>query len=214
MGDYTKTGVKIGTCGRAYYATKKMLQDISTDPEAAYYLNPKNACSFAFPFPEYDGLKVGEISNFHEGQRVEYFFKLPKGNGIHGQIVHHVHPNGGEGINLFIDCPYTEGSKVSQNFKPDFETFRLMEECYNDGKLSVVCSCIYCEKRQILEPHEIELAAVDFDKQAEKMERQSAMEKREYPDCINWEYSVKAANNLKKVAERLRDILGVSKVAI
>lgn len=66
MGDYLKNGEKIGTCGDAYYATKQMLEKHKDDPESGYYLNPENGCSFAFPYPAYDGKDVGGISNFHE----------------------------------------------------------------------------------------------------------------------------------------------------
>jgi len=141
MGDYLRNGVKIGTCGSAYYATKSMLEAVKSDPEAAYYLDPKNKCNFAFPFPEYDGKKVGEISNFHAG-RAEFFFEFA-GDAYHQDICTHLHPRGGAGINLFHPCPYN-GGRSSANFK-NVPTWRLSRQVNIDGRLHIMAECIYCE---------------------------------------------------------------------
>lgn len=81
MGDYTNTGIKIGTCGVGYYATRKMLENYhSHDSEVNYYLKPENKCWFAFPFPQWDNKKVGEITIFHIGDEnnVDWRFRLPE----------------------------------------------------------------------------------------------------------------------------------------
>lgn len=206
MGDYLKNGAKIGTCGQAYYATRKALEAVRHDEEAAIYLNPANACSFAFPFPEYDGKAVGEISNFHDGQRADYFFKLPKGCGIHGTITHHIHPRGAEGINLFIPCPYSAGSNTSRNFNPEFETFRLTSEKYENGKLRVLVECVYCGEKQLLTDSEIKMAIQNFAMQSEKAMAYHNQQVYLHPDCDN-SGSFKKAQNLKVVSERLKAYL-------
>jgi hypothetical protein len=207
MGDYLNNGKKIGTCGRAYYATFESLQEYKHEEEAGAYLNPKNKCSFAFPFPEYDGKKAGDISNFHEGERAEYFFNLPAKSGIHGTITHHLHPKGGWGINVFIDCPYIS-ERVSSNFNKEVETFRLSEVCFLDsGKLGVLVECIYCGQRQVLSEQEIQIAIDYFYDQAVKTKKESEREKYIHPDCINWEYTLKKAENLAKISDRLKNYL-------
>lgn len=159
MGDYLRNGAKIGTCGRAYYATKKQLEALKSEPEAAYYLKPENGCRFAFPFPEYDKRKVGEFSNFHEGERVDYFMKLPKSwGGHHGRISHHIHPRGGQGVNLFSPCPQSEQHNGSR-FYGDHNVFRLNEQVYFEGKLHVSVTCIYCGEDNILTREEAEYIA-------------------------------------------------------
>lgn len=68
MGDFTKNGTKIGTCGKAYYATYWQIQNQQNlGGDLKYYLNLKreNGFSYAFPFPEFDGKKLGQISQFH-----------------------------------------------------------------------------------------------------------------------------------------------------
>lgn len=206
MGDYLKNGAKIGTCGQAYYATKKALEAVRHDEEAAAYLNPENGCSFAFPFPEYDGKAVGEISNFHDGERADYFFKLPKGSGIHGTITHHIHPKGAEGINLFIPCPYSAGSNTSRNFNPEFETFRLTSEKYENGKIRVMVECVYCGEKQLLTDSEIKMAIQNFAMQSEKAISYHNQQVYLHPDCDN-SGSFKKAQNLKEVSERLKAYL-------
>ena len=207
MGDYTKSGVKIGTCGQAYYATKSMLEAIKSDPEAAHYLNPVNGCSFAFPFPEYDGKKVGEISNFHSDQRAEYYIFLKPGNSLHKDIIHHVHPKMGQGINLFFPCPVSAESKHSRNFDKSYETFRITDQAYVGGKLVMMVECIYCEQKQYLDETEMLQAVQSLRDQASDMRKQSEREKRQWPDCTNWETSLKAANNLDTVADRVEAMM-------
>jgi hypothetical protein len=207
MGDYLKNGAKIGTCGRAYYATKKQLEKFANEEEVQYYLDPKKGCSFAFPFPEYDNKEAGQISNFHEGERAEYFFSLPANTGLHTQITHHIHPRGGEGINLFIDCPYKNPDIASRNFSKDFERFRLIEQGYHNEVLSVVVECVYCQQRQILEDKEVEMAANDFEKQSQNMFKISEREKWQWPDCSNWETSKEQAEKLQIVADRLKEMI-------
>lgn len=168
MGDYTKKGEKIGTCGNAYYATLPMLQKLAKDSgeiEANHYIKPENKCGFAFPFPEYDNKNVGEISNIHEGQRVEFTFNVPlEIETFHKKIVHHVHPKGGQGINLFIPCPCCEESKKSNNWNGE-QIFRLTRQVYRDGKLMVIADCVYCEESNIFSKDEaIEIVNCLFEK--------------------------------------------------
>lgn len=174
MGDYLRNGDKIGTCGRAYYATKKQLENLKGEPEANYYLNPLNGCSFAFPYPEYDNKKAGKISNFHEGEKAEpviIFLNKEKNQTHHKKIVHHIHPKGGQGINLFCDCPYHNKETVSSNFNDDSVRFYLNEQIYTGGQLSISGTCIYCGQENIFEAEEAKEAAENLFKEAEKAEK-------------------------------------------
>lgn len=155
MGDFTKDGTKIGTCGQAYYATKPMLEKLVGDKEVDYYLDPKNNCSFAFPFPDYENKRIGEISNFHEDQKVDFVISI-KNQGVthHGRIIHTVHPKGGQQINLYSECPYSNPDLVSSNFDKSNVRFYLAEQMYYRGELAVKARCIYCGEPNILDPEE------------------------------------------------------------
>lgn len=178
MGDYTKSGEKIGTCGNAYYATLPMLKDLANyagEDEAGYYIDPKNNCTFAFPFPMYDGKKVGEFSNFHEGQRAEFFFDLPASiESHHGEIVHHVHPRGGAGINLFIDCPFGGGKAASHNLDKSTITYRLTNQIYYKGSLHIQAECIYCQERNIFSKEEAQIMCEWIESRKHDTEEQKA----------------------------------------
>ncbi len=167
MGDYTKNNVKIGTCGRAYYATKSMLEALSQDSEVRHYLDPLNKCSFAFPFPEYDGKQVGEISNFHEGQRVDFQIKIKKEGSqtFHKHIVHHVHPQGAEGVNLFCDCPYS-GEEKRSRMSSGMIAFRLVDQIYYDSNLCIAGECVYCGERNIFSIDEAEEVCINLEQEA------------------------------------------------
>lgn len=84
MGDYTKNGTKIGTCGKAYYSTYKALKQhpdaLDASSDVAMYLKKENGCSFAFPFPEFKGKKVGEISQFHKKPEDKFWVTMDDGN--------------------------------------------------------------------------------------------------------------------------------------
>ena len=166
MGDYLKNGAKIGTCGSAYYATKKMLEKAASDPEAAYYLNPENSCSFAFPFPEYDGKKAGEITNFHEGERVDFFFSAPEGMQIfHSYIWFHTHPKGGEGVNIQTPCVYQNEATTSKMYYSTAR-MRLDTQKYYKGSLYITAKCIYCGESTIFDREEAFLIAEKIDQAA------------------------------------------------
>jgi hypothetical protein len=159
MGDYTKngTGAKIGTCGRAYYATKGMLEKIGNDNEANWYLNPANKAFFAFPFPEFDGKQIGDISVFHTEERDEFMVRLKSAgrNSYHGNLVFHKHPAGGEGLNFFCDCPYHNNGNTSRNFNNEYLKFYLKYQTYYDGRLTIAGECIYCRELNIFDEDEI-----------------------------------------------------------
>jgi len=159
MGDYTKAGAKIGTCGAAYYATKEMIQAEhdkgDTSDDIRYYLDPKQPIRFAFPFPEYDGKKIGEISNFHEDQRADFFFKWA-GESFHKEVINHIHPKGGQGVNLASNCPQDITKERFNAINPDSHTYRLVYQI-NDrqtGKLAIAAECIYCNTLNVFEEHE------------------------------------------------------------
>ena len=201
MGDYTQKGFKIGTCGNAYYATKKMIEveylagDHGSD--VSYYLNKEQYISFAFPFPEYDGKRIGGISNFHEGQRVDFFFKFD-GDGCHDTICHHVHPKGGVGVNVFVPCPCSEHSQTSNNFdKKADQTFRLVSQINSEknGKLFIAAECIYCKTMNVFSKSEALQVAKNILTDAQWFVR--------YAKTSNLEDNVKKALYFKLIAERI-----------
>ncbi len=158
MGDYTNSGVKIGTCGNAYYATLPMLKTRSGDTEVSYYLDPKNRCTFAFPFPQWDKKAIGDVSNFHSDQWIPFYFKF-KGESAHKDIVTHLHPEGCHGVNVWSVCPQdreNEGRYVSTNM-PDYDTFRLYGQCYHNETLHIVGECPYCKQLSIFTKDEAAL---------------------------------------------------------
>lgn len=111
MGDYTRNGIKIGTFGRGYYATKKMLEDNSNDPECKAYLNPDNGCVMAFPFPEWDNKSIGSISIFHAEDRINYTFPIDEKNENicckeHNdyQLMYQRYTTEGNKMNIVIEC--------------------------------------------------------------------------------------------------------------
>jgi hypothetical protein len=131
-----------------------MLEEVKNDPEAACYLNPKNGCNFAFPFPEYDGKKAGCISNFHEGERVDFFFSAPEDMQIfHENLSFHMHPRGGEAVNISTGCVYGENtlhSRLSHNGT----YMRLYGQVYYNGQLHITAKCVYCECSSIFDKDE------------------------------------------------------------
>ena len=172
MGDYTKSGEKIGTCGAGYYATKQMLEDLNEkggDVEA--YLNPKNNCSFAFPFPEYDGKEVGEISNYHDDMRVNLHFFYPANRlSHHKKVLYQLKPQGVPMKNLYCECP----QKYNEETKEGNIYFRLSEQVYFEGKLCITAECPYCENVNIFDKEEAEMICNDyFDHYSENPETQA-----------------------------------------
>jgi len=151
MGDFTKNGTKIGTCGSGYYATLEMLEKhvlkYGNIDDAAWYIDPKQSCNFAFPFPEYDGKAIGDISNFHAEDRTNFYFAIEIGETDmvhHKDICTNVHPDGGNGVNLFHPCPCLDFSKTSVNFDRSKQTFRLECQVYYQKSLCISGRCIYC----------------------------------------------------------------------
>jgi hypothetical protein len=203
MGEYLKNGQKIGTCGVAYYATKTMLEAVKNQPEAASYLDPKNNCTFAFPFPQYDGKNVGEISNFHEGERVDQVIMLRRSGveSFHKKIVHHIHPSGGQGINLFCDCPYHNSDNVSKNFNDDFLRFYLRNQLYYNGELHISGECIYCGEKNIFSAEEAQEIANHLEGEAVWNETES--KRPEYKGMSNADNHLKSAVYLRLIAERI-----------
>lgn len=205
MGDYTKNGQKIGTCGKAYYATLQMLQNEKSigDSEINHYLKPENKCSFAFPFPEYDGKKIGEISNFHEGDRVDFQIRIKKdgSNTFHQKIVHHIHPKGVAGINLFCDCPYHSSENVSKNFVGDEIVFNLKEQIYFQGNLHISGECVYCGETNVFDESE----AIEVCENLKKESEQNLLlsKREEYKNTSNKDFHEKKAVYLMEVANRI-----------
>lgn len=156
MGDYTKSGVKIGTCGDAYYATLPMLKAEADkgDIQSWHYIQPENGCTFAFPFPEYDKRRIGDISNFHSDQWMPFYFRF-KGKSFHKRVVTHMQPEGCPGVNVFSVCPQDrENEKRSCSQMGDSDTFRLYGQCYHEGTLHVVGECPYCKALTIFDAEE------------------------------------------------------------
>ncbi|MEZ2338367.1 hypothetical protein AB6735_22155 [Mucilaginibacter sp. RCC_168] len=81
MGEYVKykgTGIKLGTCEDLYYANYPkyikalkagLLQQETANDKPENYAKPDNGYRFRFPFPDEDGLPLGNIGdgNFHRG---------------------------------------------------------------------------------------------------------------------------------------------------
>jgi len=157
MGDFTNNGTKIGTCGKAYYATKEMLEKQLGDDDAMAYLNPANKCFFAFPFPKFDNQRIGTISVFHTEEKDEFVLEMKKEEkqSFHKKLVFHSHPAGGEGINLFCDCPYHSSENVSRNFDNTTLKFYLKYQTYFDGRLTIAGECIYCRELNIFDADEV-----------------------------------------------------------
>lgn len=176
MGDYLKNGVgaKIGTCGRAYYATKEMLEKVSHDPEAGYYLNPANSCFFAFPFPQFDGKQIGDISVFHTEEKDEFVVELASEGrqSFHKPLVFHKHPKGGAGLNFFCDCPYHNSDKTSRNFDGQNLKFYLKYQTYFNGELCVAGECIYCRELNIFDAEEVVEMAQNLKQRSEDYKAQ------------------------------------------
>ncbi len=173
MGDYTKSGIKIGSCGEGMYATKKMLEDLNeTTGDVAAYLNPEYKCSFPFPFPEYDGKKAGEISNFHEGERVELCFAFPANiESHHNKVLYQFKPKGVPMKNLYCECPqkYNDGAG-----KHDTIYLRLTSQVWHGGTLKVQAECPYCKTKNILDKEEAEIICANyFDKYSQDKETQA-----------------------------------------
>lgn len=206
MGDYASNGEKIGTCGQGYYATRKALETQAAKgcKESQYYLNPENGCYFAFPFPEYDGKQIGEISTFHEP--TNFLIELPPSdNYFHGEIVHHIHPHGGAGVNLFIPCPHSDGAKVSHNFDRSKVGFYLIGEGFYQGAPAVWVECIYCKKKQILDQTEAIEAVKYLRNKAARLKTYTGNESRLHPDaCYSTSYD--EVNRILEVANRLIQI--------
>ena len=173
MGDYTKSGAKIGTCGEGYYATKQMLEAVNdNNSTVAAYLNPNGKCSFAFPFPEYDGMQIGQMSNFHEGERVDLTFFFPANiESHHKQVLYQFSPKGAPMKNLYCECPqkYRENTLEHEHIY-----FRLTEQVWHDGQLKIAAVCPYCETSNIFSKEEAELICTTyFDKFSENKNTQA-----------------------------------------
>jgi hypothetical protein len=206
MGDYTKNGIKIGTCGTAYYATKKQLESMKYDSEARYYLNPENKCRLAFPLPEFDNKQIGEISIFHLET-----FKLPilqissENKTFHKKIVHHIHPAGGNGINLFCDCPSHSSENVSTNFDSKNVLFYLRYETFTGegDNMAIVGECIYCGELNVFEESEALEACENLLKEAQYNRRESA--RPEYINASNKDFHLKKASELEEIVKRIKN---------
>lgn len=159
MGDYTNSGVKIGTCGAAYYATLPMLQREAAkgDIESRHYVKPENRCTFAFPFPEWDKKAIGDISVFHSDQWIPFYFKF-KGESFHRHITTYMHPEGCPGVNVFAACPQDrENEHRSCSVMEQWDTFRLYGQCYHEGTLHIVGECPFCKAHTIFDKNEAAL---------------------------------------------------------
>jgi hypothetical protein len=179
MGDFTNNGTKIGTCGKAYYATKEMLEKQLGDDDAKAYLNPANKCFFAFPFPRFDGKAIGNISVFHTEEHEEFVLEMAKAEkqSFHKPLVFHKNPAGGEGINLFCDCPYHSAERVSRNFDNTTLKFYLKYQTYFDGRLTIAGECIYCRELNIFDADEVLEMCQNIEKQASQYNKNGNVEK-------------------------------------
>lgn len=150
MGDYTKNGTKIGTCGGGYYATLAALQKLAENPaeeEARYCIDPKNKCSFAFPFPANDGKKVGEVNYRNEGE----YFELPATLASYHEKMSLSVPHAVAGrcpIYVAFDCPH---EKTGQT-----KGFIMRSVAYgSDSLLHIGVTCAYCGAGQTLDEEDI-----------------------------------------------------------
>lgn len=203
MGDYTNNGIKLGTCGRAYYATKSMIEALPKDTEANYYLNPENKAFFAFTLPEFDGKKAGEISIFHKPENELIVLEINKNSVTHHkQIIHHVHPAGGQGVNLFCDCPYHSTENTSR-FNDETIKFYLKYQTFTGegDEMAIVGECIYCKETNIFEKHEAEEAAENLYKKS--LSLLNLADRPEYKNTSNRDSYIKQAEELEEVANRI-----------
>lgn len=204
MGDYTTNDIKLGTFGRAYYATKAMIEALPKETETNYYLNPENKCMFAFPLPEFDDKKAGEISIFHKEQKDLIIIEINKTNNtFHKKIVTHIHPVGGQGLNLFCDCPYHSNENVSKNFNEETIKFYLKYQCYTGEaeEMAIVGECIYCGETNIFEKHEAQEVSENLYKKSISL--LNLADRPEYKDTANRDRYIKESEKLEKVADRI-----------
>lgn len=203
MGDYTNNGIKLGTCGKAYYSTKSMIEALPKDTETNYYLNPENKAFFAFPLPEFDGKEAGEISIFHKPENELIVLEINKNNNTHHKpIVHHVHPAGGQGVNLFCDCPYHSTEKTSRFFDETIKFYLKYQTFTGEGEeMAIVGECIYCKETNIFEKHEAEEAAENLYKRS--LSLLNLADRPEYKNTSNRDSYIKQAQELEEVANRI-----------
>lgn len=156
MGDFLRNGKKIGTCGHAYYATREHLEAYAGDPEADFYLDPKNACITAFPFPDFDGKKAGDYSVFSgHGERPKIAFPLIDAESWHT-----------------ADCSCS---------KKQIQVFEIYGESYHDdGERGVLVLCKECHMTQILSDDEARQACAYFVGVARDLFTQGYIEKAVY----------------------------------
>lgn len=192
MGDFISNGEKIGTTGTAYYTTKEMLEKLSGSQLGAdgkYYLDSKNNCSFAFPFPEFDNKKVGSISIFHKEERDFFQIRLKREGAKthHKEVVFHKHPAGSQGVNFYCNCPYHEEAKTSV-FTEQYIKFHLKYQQFFQGELAIAGECIFCGCTNLFEKHEaieaagylvIEADFIDASEKPSSYQQEEAKLKRE-----------------------------------
>lgn len=156
MGDFTNNGTKIGTCGKAYYATYwqivKNFQTHGNNGDVIYYYNLKreNGFSYAFPFPEFDGKKLGDISQFHIQQKngkvlypvylLDSECKDIQHNETRSEI-RDIYTD--EKKNFYVKC-FQDPLNYRSNKAPDQNKFYMEYTGFINGKPSILIYCAYC----------------------------------------------------------------------
>lgn len=188
MGDYLENGKKIGTCGVAHYATKKQLEAVRQGQEVAYYLNPENRCTFAFPHLEYERKQAGDISNYHEEEAACLVVTVPEDwKSHHKQAISYKSAKNVPTMVAFATCPNTSNSD---------QYVYLTHQRFVDGKLNAVVTCPYCKGQSYLTPEEAEVLAIQLEEREGgsddvKRYRHAAKELRETYTDKSWRSSKK-----------------------
>jgi hypothetical protein len=154
MGQYLK-GDKIGTCECMYYLNLKEAQefaakDLHDDDGCSFreYLKD-NTTRFRFAWPDEDNT-IFEV----DGNKREPFktFALPCGDVEvnHDQkVVHMALPQGGNGFNVWLPCPYSK----EFNFKTSIggvgmKFINIEFQAMRDGQEKTIFKCPHCGQSQ------------------------------------------------------------------
>ena len=163
MGEYItidKQEVKIGTCENMYYARLDQLEEVQALglADVAEYLNPEYGYRYRFPFPEEDGLEIGEYDNYSKGLAVNLSYgsecHAPKlTEFLRGSDWEHRHVTQSQSVghcynfNVFIPCvlsaDFAKANLKTSNGTPS-DVIEIVQQKQVDGEIWVVVRCGYC----------------------------------------------------------------------
>lgn len=164
MGQYYK-GRKIGTCEIMYYmrlTEAKKLADMGASDDDGIKFNEyltDNITMFRFPFPDEDQRELADVGyESHEKRFIVPAIGIDAG---HDTItVHSTRKDGGDGINIFIPCPYSEEFKDA-NIKtstggPGGQKLDVLFEGMRNGEVKTIFACSRCGAMQRFSGDDIE----------------------------------------------------------